>query len=460
LSSHAGSAEDVALYRVVVNDEHEYSVWPLAEAAPAGWRPMRFSGSEQACLDHIGAVWGDMRPASLRRALLAGGGDPLATLARTSALDGGGEAERRLADAAVLETSIVIALKDDERIFRCIESVDEDVEIVLSLNGTPDGLRKRLEQAPGRIVITSIPETGNLGGAYNAGIEAASGRYILLMDSDCVFDPGVIRRMAYRAAVYPVVKGQVVYGVAPGLVSALIARIREFDEGDYISALSPPLIYDRTIARYIGGYQFEPLIHWCEDREFDFRLQLADIPVLYDGQSTIHHDAQKGFQDFRSYWRYGVGEGIGQELGVFSTPAIPVVWRLASDLGILFDCARSKGPLAALYYLATLVVFHCGTLWHGLADPYRVKGRLPDNASRLRLVGSIPQHCTALTETQKTALRRHHAAAGRMIDRQPGFRRLFEEARAHAFQDQPPRVIPSPAETPDARPVPVEQGRA
>jgi Glycosyl transferase family 2 len=314
------------------------------------------------------------------------------------------------------DVSVVIALKDDTRIFDCLKSVDADVEIVLSLNGTPTDMKRRLEQHPDRPIIVEIPEVGNLGAAYNAGIAAASGRYILLMDSDCLFAAGTIGTMYRLVLRYPVVKGQVIYDTDPGILSSLIARIREFDEGDYVSALSPPLLFDRTLVSKIGGHYFDPLIHWCEDREFDFRLQLAGIPVLYEASAEIFHGAQRGAQNLRSYWRYGIGEGIGQQLGVFTTPGAPVVWRLYSDLAIVVSCMRRKGILAGLYYAVTLAVFHAGTVWHLLADPFSVRARYPKTAERVRILHSIPQHCTALTERQKAALRAHHRRAGRLID--------------------------------------------
>lgn len=61
--------EDTAVYRVVVNDEEQYSVWPADREDPPGWRREGFAGPRGACLDHIGTVWTDMRPASLRRAM-------------------------------------------------------------------------------------------------------------------------------------------------------------------------------------------------------------------------------------------------------------------------------------------------------------------------------------------------------------------------------------------------------
>ena len=56
-------------YVVVVNDEEQYSIWAEGRTVPAGWQPVGVSGSRESCLDHIGEVWTDMRPKSLRLAM-------------------------------------------------------------------------------------------------------------------------------------------------------------------------------------------------------------------------------------------------------------------------------------------------------------------------------------------------------------------------------------------------------
>ena len=57
------------IFRVVMNHEEQYSIWPDYRPVPAGWRDTGFSGKRPECLAHIEAVWTDMRPLSLRRAL-------------------------------------------------------------------------------------------------------------------------------------------------------------------------------------------------------------------------------------------------------------------------------------------------------------------------------------------------------------------------------------------------------
>jgi MbtH protein len=54
-------------YRVVVNDEDQYSIWSTRRELPAGWREVGKSGSKADCLAYIEQVWTDMRPLSLRK---------------------------------------------------------------------------------------------------------------------------------------------------------------------------------------------------------------------------------------------------------------------------------------------------------------------------------------------------------------------------------------------------------
>ncbi|WP_438025458.1 MbtH family protein [Sorangium sp. So ce233] len=59
--------EDMTIYKVVVNHEEQYSIWPEYRENPLGWRDAGKTGSKAECLDHIKEVWTDMRPLSLRK---------------------------------------------------------------------------------------------------------------------------------------------------------------------------------------------------------------------------------------------------------------------------------------------------------------------------------------------------------------------------------------------------------
>ncbi len=58
-------------YRVVRNDEEQYSIWPEERELPPGWLDVGFRGPKAECLAHIEQVWTDIRPLSLRRMMEA-----------------------------------------------------------------------------------------------------------------------------------------------------------------------------------------------------------------------------------------------------------------------------------------------------------------------------------------------------------------------------------------------------
>ena len=69
MSWHDPDEEDLTIYKVVVNHEEQYSIWPDYKENPLGWRDAGKVGTKQECLEYIKEVWTDMRPLSLRKKL-------------------------------------------------------------------------------------------------------------------------------------------------------------------------------------------------------------------------------------------------------------------------------------------------------------------------------------------------------------------------------------------------------
>ncbi|MGD8657264.1 MAG: amino acid adenylation domain-containing protein [Desulfobacterales bacterium] len=59
--------EDNTIYKVVVNPQEQYSIWPANRKNPYGWDDTGKSGEKYECLAYIKDVWTDMRPLSLRK---------------------------------------------------------------------------------------------------------------------------------------------------------------------------------------------------------------------------------------------------------------------------------------------------------------------------------------------------------------------------------------------------------
>jgi MbtH protein len=62
-------SEDALIYKVVVNHEEQYSIWPEGRENTPGWSDAGKTGSKSECLAYIDDVWTDMRPLSLRRSM-------------------------------------------------------------------------------------------------------------------------------------------------------------------------------------------------------------------------------------------------------------------------------------------------------------------------------------------------------------------------------------------------------
>ena len=59
--------DDLREYKVVLNHEKQYSIWPADRENALGWRDAGKSGTKAECLAYIKDVWTDMRPLSLQR---------------------------------------------------------------------------------------------------------------------------------------------------------------------------------------------------------------------------------------------------------------------------------------------------------------------------------------------------------------------------------------------------------
>lgn len=61
------SDDEKQIFKVVMNDEEQYSIWPVELVNALGWVDAGKQGTKRECLSFIEEVWTDMRPLSLRK---------------------------------------------------------------------------------------------------------------------------------------------------------------------------------------------------------------------------------------------------------------------------------------------------------------------------------------------------------------------------------------------------------
>ena len=59
--------DDNTIYKVVLNHEEQYSIWPVERENAPEWKDAGKVATKAECLAYIKEVWTDMRPLSLRK---------------------------------------------------------------------------------------------------------------------------------------------------------------------------------------------------------------------------------------------------------------------------------------------------------------------------------------------------------------------------------------------------------
>jgi glycosyltransferase involved in cell wall biosynthesis len=217
-----------------------------------------------------------------------------------------------------VKLTVVIPCRDDPRVVDCVRSVDADAEVLIVLNGSPPAFRAALgDELAGRARIETLPRP-NLSHALEHGIAAASCDRVLLMDSDCVFEPGSLAAIdAAFAAGAPddeVYKGRIGFDAGSTWASAVIARSRA--QRCSVGAYKPPLAFSRQLRARLGGYFFDARLPWKEDADFAHRIDRAGIRIVSVDGCMIHHAPLSVATDLRSSFRYGIGAAIARHLDV------------------------------------------------------------------------------------------------------------------------------------------------
>jgi len=200
------------------------------------------------------------------------------------------------------EASVVIRCNNDERVFNCISSIDEDIEIIVVLNENPD-LKQRLERQG---VICRISPPGNLSIVSNIGFEAATTDKVIITDSDTIFSKYCIKEMIVGLDTYDIVRSPLRFQKGPAFLSREIAEAR-----DYVNAL--PAVYTpgigviKRLPPLVKGFLFDNDIPFAVDANLNFRIQKEALPVLYLQDVWIEHLAEDVHHDLHAARRIGAG---------------------------------------------------------------------------------------------------------------------------------------------------------
>jgi glycosyltransferase involved in cell wall biosynthesis len=202
--------------------------------------------------------------------------------------------------------SIIIKCFQDSRIFRCIESIDNDCEIIISYAGNSSLYSKIIERYPSIKIVRS--PVGNLSISCNLGINQSTGNAVLIMDSDSVFKPGSLDLITQQLNQSLVVKPRIIYQYTRHIVgSRIVAMARQRFNDTNIRALTPGLAFRKEIVNLIDGCLFDDRIPFTEDAVLDWRLKRAGVGLKFLPKAVVYHSPISLFHDLRAAYRMGYG---------------------------------------------------------------------------------------------------------------------------------------------------------
>ncbi len=208
-----------------------------------------------------------------------------------------------------MNLSIIIKCSRDQRIWRCLKSIDEKAEIIVSI--TP--CKKIEKELKKRKIKYAITHRGNMALTANAGIKLATNKKLIIMDSDSYFEKGTIKKIYKTLNKYPIAKPRIEYHHNDTYISRLIAKERNYINNFFLVAYIPGLGIDRGVLEKIGGYIFNNQVRWTEDAELTYRLKKANIHIRPIKGAVIHHDPISLKHELKSAFFSGVGKRLSVE---------------------------------------------------------------------------------------------------------------------------------------------------
>ena len=225
------------------------------------------------------------------------------------------KAQSRIADATVEVSVVMPSLNEATSIGRCVEKAKKALlraglkgEVVVADNGSDDG-SVEIAQAHGARVVHE-PRRG-YGSAYQCGIEAARGKYIVIGDSDDTYDFTQIERFVqplregYEFVIGNRFHGAMAKGAMPKLhryvgnpiLSAVLRGMFKTSIGDAHCGMRSFTreAYDRMELQTTGmEFASEMVIHAARAK-----LKMLELPISYGRRA-----GESKLRTFRDGWRH------------------------------------------------------------------------------------------------------------------------------------------------------------
>ena len=218
------------------------------------------------------------------------------------------------------EVSVIIVnwnrIEEVSASIRLLSRVKEvELEIIVVDNGSTDGSLERLA-CNDSIRLIDLPENVGPSTARNHAIDAATGRYLLFLDSDALITGRALRRLVDRMEIdgsIGVIGCRIVNYRTRTIDQWIYAErekthsLREFDTYSFTGAGA--LVRQEAIAR--AGRFWDDLFIYNEELDLSIRILRAGYRIIYWPGAEVYHKASESGRVRPSlYWYYQIRNRI------------------------------------------------------------------------------------------------------------------------------------------------------
>jgi glycosyltransferase involved in cell wall biosynthesis len=182
-------------------------------------------------------------------------------------------------------------------------------EVIVSIDGSNDGTREMVAQFPTPYKLRSLWQSNRgRAAACNAGIDAADGEVIVLLDDDMEAAPGFLmgHHRAHVAGERLGVLGAAPIRVEPSspplvkyIGSGFNSRLERFARPGYTihfkEAYTGNFSIRRSVIRRVGAFDEDFQVYGYEDYELALRLVQASVRLIYSAEALAYQHYHKDF---------------------------------------------------------------------------------------------------------------------------------------------------------------------
>ncbi len=209
----------------------------------------------------------------------------------------------------MIDVTVVVPVRADPLLARAVASVPVDAELIIAMTAPPpEAVALARGLGHGRRLRVELSPTPGMSAGVNLGTRLASHEKIVILDSDCVLQPGSLEAYSEALDRHAFVRGQTLverrgyWSRKAALGTERLNRV--FRESPRL--FGPSIAFRKADFLALGGYD-EAMVYGSCDHEFALRLEQKGLKVGFCEGAVLVHQPISFKIDTRSHLGYGRG---------------------------------------------------------------------------------------------------------------------------------------------------------